>query len=261
MCCVRAGPITPPPADGVPKAPPKGSVGPRFSQVHNQQNAQGKSKDDDKEEEEKEDKPAKGGKAAKGSAEWIAKKFAQIDQIIKNPIDQRVAYPQMYQHWDNYMFPMRQKPLPPRWYPYPKKGRNPISAFPPAASLFENPPQRGPLQTPNPLFQNPRGSNGIQPVAPPFFAIGSPSAPSPYASPLGYARFPGSGAPTSTDAGANGVLGPRNHPIFSAHPLPLQKWYQKFIQPAEAPALTKPPGQKGGGGEEGGEKEEKEEEF
>jgi len=253
------GPITPPPAGGAAAPPPKGSVGPRFAQVHSEDAAS--AKDDSggsggESETAAADKPKKG---AKGSPEWIASKMAAIDQLIKNPIDQRKEYPQMYQHWDNYMFPMRQRPLPPRFYPHPVKGRNPISAFPPSSTIFENPAQRGPLQTPNGLFQNPRGSSGLQPIAPPFFQIGSPSAPSPYASPLGYARFPGMGSPTSTDVSQNGVLGPRNHPIFSAHPLPLQKWYQKFIQPAEAPALTAAPkaaaaaADGSGGGSGGGE--------
>jgi hypothetical protein len=176
--------------------------------------------------------------------------MSEIDTLIKNPYAQAEKYPQMYQHWDNYMYPQRNRPLPPRWYPYPQKGRNPISAFPPAANMFANPPPRGPLQTPNALFQNPRGVGGLQPLPAPFAPIGQPSAPSPYASPLGYARFPGQGVPTGTDAANNGVLGPRNHPVFSAHPLPLQKWYQKFVQPAEAPAMTASPKKAGGEGDD-----------
>jgi len=190
------------------------------------------------------DKKDKGGKKGKD----VAKTLSDIDTIIKNPIVQQKEYPKMYKHWDNYMFPLRQRPLPPRWYPYPKKGYSPVIAFPPAAALFENPLQETPpLQRVNGLFNNPNNGmfgKGLQPIQAPFAPIGkeAASAPSPYQFPVGYLK------------GDPNALGPKNMAVFPQHPLPLQKWYQKFLQPAEAPKMTAPPGAKGGeGGGEGGE--------
>jgi len=245
------GPMSPPPMGGAAGQPPKpGSHGPAppttLLETHSALRMRG---DDDAAAEaggeEKKDaaKEEKGGD--KKGKDDTQKKMSEIDIIIKNPIVQQNEYPKMYKHWDNYMFPMRQRPLPPRWYPHPKKGYSPVIAFPPAAALFENPLQETPpLQRVNGLFQNPRGTGmsgrGLQPVEAPFAPIGkeAASAPSPYQFPVGYLR------------GDPNALGPKNQAIFPQHPLPLQKWYQKFLQPAEPPKMTTPPGAKEG---EGGE--------
>jgi len=185
--------------------------------------------------------------------------MAQLDQQLRlrNVPDQAAAYPHLYKGWDNYMYPQRNRPLPPRFYPYPTHMSRyaPVASFPPPSQMFDHPLAPQPvLQRMNPLFHNPSRQGtygrGLQPVpAPftPFAGIGVPS-PSPYLRPIGFTK--------------GSVMGPKNHAVFPNHPVPLEKWYSRFEKPADAPAMARAPeGGAAAGGKKAGGDESAAEEF